>query len=255
MFLFLYAFRRGFVQSLNPISKFVAVVCAVIVVLRFQQPTTMLIAASAFVLVLWFGAKIPPTEYWRLAAFFLPFFTVVVLFQGLIRDQPDSPHYQLWLLHFSQVGLVFGATLALRLLAMLLVFLTFSMTTTPPQIETALETVRVPYKAAYLVGFALRFLNLIQEEMNDMMSACRIRGRSYTLWNPWSLFRLSWDLLPPMLIGVFRKSLNIALAMELRGWDGANQRTRLRAQPFLGKDVITAATSAAVAILLLALAR
>ena len=255
MFLFLYAFRPGFVQSLNPISKFVAVVCAVIVVLRFQEPATMLIAAAAFVVILWLGAKIAPTEYWKLAAFFLPFFVAVVVFQGLIRDEPNTVHYQVWLISFSQAGLIFGATLALRLLAMLLVFLTFSMTTTPPQIETALETVNVPYKAAYLVGFALRFLTLIQEEMNDMISASRIRGRAYNLWNPVSLFQLSWDLLPPMLIGVFRKSLNIALAMELRGWDGANRRTRLRIQPFEQRDMLTVLGSAAILLLLLVIVR
>ncbi|TAN31742.1 hypothetical protein EPN29_11030 [bacterium] len=251
MYLFLYAFRPGFLQSLNPISKFVVVVCTLIVVLRFQQLTTMLIVAVLLVLVLWFGAKVPPTEYWRLVAFFVPFFGAVVVFQGLIRDAPGSIHYQLGLIRIGQAGLLFGATLALRLLAMLLAFLSFSMTTTPPQIETALETIGVPYKAAYMVGFALRFLNLIQEEMNDMISASRIRGKSYSFWNPVSVFQLSWNLLPPMLIGVFRKSLNIALAMELRGWDGANHRTRLRLLPFLRRDVATSVASVAAATLLL----
>jgi energy-coupling factor transport system permease protein len=244
MLLFLYAFRNGFLQSLNPVTKFVGVVAAVVLVLRFNELVPVAVTAVVFVFVLWIGGRISPLDYWRLVAFFLPFFTVVVLLQGLIHPAGAEGFFgAIGPLHFSRAGLRFGATLALRLLAMLLAFLSFSMTTTPPQIELALESAGVPYKGAYLVGFALRFLSLIQEEFSDMTAAMRIRGRTYQLWNPWSVFRLAWDLLPPMLIGVFRKSLNIALQMELRGWDQANSRTRLRFLVFRPRDWAVMAAS------------
>jgi energy-coupling factor transport system permease protein len=131
--------------------------------------------------------------------------------------------------HFSLRGWQEGQNIAFRLAAMGIAFLMFSMTTDPFDWGLSMHNIGLPYKAAFLFGFALRFFPLLQEEMVTIQSAFKARGADAL--RSLNLVRFLTGVAQvvfPLGLGAMRKSQNIALAMELRGFSfpeltGANR--------------------------------
>lgn len=249
-YLFEYAHRAGFLQKLDPLTKLMGALAIYIILFTFQEPLPVFAVLGFLILLLYFGAKISPVEYWPLLALFVPFFVLLSLLQAFIFRPPGGGHllFQSGNVRATVEGLIRGVTFSTRFATAAISFLVFSMTTTPAQIEMMLTRHGMPYKAAYLLSFALRYFDVFQEELVDLRNAAAVRGERLEMRNPLHGGRLVYLVTAPLLVSVFRRSLDIALAMQLRGWERSNQRTLLRSLPL--KRVDYALTFAAVALLI-----
>lgn len=129
-------------------------------------------------------------------------------------------------LSFSQARAVRGASVGAQLATMALSIMLFSMTTTPNDVGLALYHSGVPYRYAYLATMGLRFLPLMQSDLQTLQDARAVRGdpnagsenplrRAMGL--PKSMF--------PLAATSLRQSGEIATALELRGYGAAEGRT------------------------------
>lgn len=217
----LYQFEasESFLHRLDPRSKIVLIICFLI--LTFWLPYPWLMALLAIALI-WVLGRISPLEYYPILLFFLPLmFAIIVVQVFFVGGDPYLPvvigGQTIW--HFSLHGWQEGQTIAFRLAAMGIAFLMFSMTTDPFDWGLSMHKLGLPYKAAFLFGFALRFFPLLQEEMVTIQSAFKARGADAL--NSLNLVRFLTGVAQvvfPLGLGAMRKSQNIALAMELRGF-------------------------------------
>jgi len=120
----------------------------------------------------------------------------------------------------SVAGFLFGTAVAFRLGAMAICFLFFSYTTDPFEWGLSMYKAGIPYKGAFMFASAMRFYPLLQEEFITIQDALKARGSDLLVkwYNP---VRLMWGVLTtaiPMGLGGLRRSRNIALSMELRGF-------------------------------------
>lgn len=172
--------------------------------------------------LIWLLAGISPTEYYTILIFFLPIMIAITLVQVfLVGGEPYVPivinGQPVW--HFSLKGWQVGTTIAWRLAAMGTAFLMFSMTTDPFDWGLSLYNIGLPYKAAFLFAFAMRFFPLIQEELVTIQSAFTARGAdSLRSWNPYRFTVGVAQVAFPLGLSALRRSQNIALSMELRGF-------------------------------------
>jgi energy-coupling factor transporter transmembrane protein EcfT len=99
----------------------------------------------------------------------------------------------------------------------------------------------------------LRFLPLIQEELFTIADASKARAyKAMDSKNPLSILRAVVAAMPPLATGALRRSQNIALAMELRGFSFPTEfgvkRTFLKDIQMKRADYATVIASLAYAV-------
>lgn len=213
----LYQFEAAdsFLHRLDPRTKILFIVCYLVVTFIVPHPWTMTLI---IIVILWVLGRIPPSEYYPVLIFFLPIMIAITLIHVFLIG-PEPKLEILPGVRASLPGWHTGSVIAFRLAAMGTAFLLFSMTTDPFDWGLSLYNLGLPYKAAFMFAFAFRFLPLIQEEMVTIQSAYRGRGsEALSSYNPVTFLIGVATSVFPLGLGALRKSQNIALAMELRGF-------------------------------------
>jgi energy-coupling factor transport system permease protein len=218
---FLYQFSAGhsFLHRLDPRAKLVLVFCFLIATFLLPHPWIMPLVIIALI---WVLGRISPREYLVFLLFLLPIMVAVTLIHLLTDGPPYFGTRLLGLVPLSQPGWEAGLLVALRLAAMGIAFLMFSMTTDPFDWGMAMYQSGLNYKVAFMFAFAMRFFPLLQEELVVIRNA--LSARAYTAVgsrNPWVFLRGVAISIMPLGLGALRRSRDIALAMELRGFNYA----------------------------------
>lgn len=218
---FIYQFTSGssLLHRLDPRTKIVLVLATLVLSFMTDSPWWVLLGVVA---AIWIFGRTSPLQYWPFLIMMAPL--VIAVF----------------LIHRSHTGLEIG----FRLAAMGVTFLGFSMTTDPFDLGIALHRSGLPYRVAFMLAFALRFLPLLHEEMSIIRNALRARG--YEGIGTVALTAL------PLGLGALRRSQKIALAMEMRGFSYAEelkiQRTILRDIRMRSIDYIAIGIAVAVVV-------
>lgn len=82
---------------------------------------------------------------------------------------------------------------------------------------------KIPYRFAMLVGLSVRFLPIMKEEYGSIIDSQCTRGLK--LDNVWDELKAIMPTFMPFLYRAVRRSSEIALAMELRGYGRSKRRT------------------------------
>lgn len=237
--LYQYSAGDSFLHRLDPRTKLTFIFCYLIVVLVI--PDAMFIFSSLIfvILILWLAGDISAKEYWPILALFAPIVIAITLVQAFTRGPPYH-NLPIISLRFSIPGSIFGLTIGLRLMTMGMTYAMFAMTTDPFEISSALSKMGIKFKYSYFIGFALRFFPLIQEELATIGSAAKARAYAYVhSGNPISRLKGLISIIPCLALCTIRRSQNIALAMELRGFSALSSgRTFLREIKFRLVDYV-----------------
>ncbi len=134
----------------------------------------------------------------------------------------------------SLAGLGRGAILALRMVAVIAASLVLCAATSPTSIAEALSSLLSPLARLGLpvddismtLSLVLRFVPIAAEEFGRIQDAQLARGASFAHGGAWGRVRRWGATLVPLVVGLFRRSTELAGAMRERGW-GMGNRTRL----------------------------
>src|SRR5213076_2629417 len=240
----LYQFSAGdsFLHRLDPRTKLVFVVCFLISTFLLPEPWVM---PLAIITIIWIFGRVSPLEYLVFILFLLPLMTAIVLIHLLTDGPPYFDPPLLGVIPISRPGWDAGLLVAFRLAAVGIAFIMFSMTTDPFDWGMAmyqsglnykvafmfafamrffplLQLSGLNYKVAFMFAFAMRFFPLLQEELVVIRNALTARGyRAIGSRNPYVFLRGVAISIMPLGLGALRRSRDIALAMELRGFNYA----------------------------------
>jgi energy-coupling factor transport system permease protein len=142
----------------------------------------------------------------------------------------------------TETGLLRGAQTLLRFLIIIssAVILT---TSNYREIIQGLVKWKVPYELAFMVSVAIRFLPLLREEVNDMMTAIQLRGIDLKKIPFVKRLKIYSFLFMPMISSVLLKSQDLSVAMEMRAFRAFPQRTSYRELCFKVADYLTISIS------------
>ena len=115
-------------------------------------------------------------------------------------------------------GAVYGAVQSLRFLTLMTAGLTLVWTTSPQRLLQGLRRLRLPFKAAFMVTTALRFLPAIATEARITLAAMRARGYPLRPSRPWSYLNALAAALGPILFRNIRRASMLADSVESRGF-------------------------------------
>lgn len=209
----------SFIHRLDPRTKLVFVLSYLIATLLSAAPWWMFVGIVA---ILWIFARIPPIQYAGFLRFLAIIFGAILLVQTFFVH--GGPFYfeidlAVITLSASEAGFRTGLAIAFRLATMGLAFMMFSMTTDPFQWGMSMYKWGLPYKVAFMFAFALRLLPLLQEEFLVIRQALESKGMGdLNSKNVVKRFRAAGIALVPVALSSLRRSKEIALAMEVRGF-------------------------------------
>ena len=144
--------------------------------------------------------------------------TPVLVFAALLPFVATGPEVQVLGVGLSEPGLVAAGALVTKATLGVLASLLLAATTDPRDLLAGLERLRVPTQLVQIMGFMIRYLDVVTDELRRMKTARESRG--FTARDPrhWPVVAKSAGAL---FIRSFERGERVHLAMISRGHDGS----------------------------------
>ncbi len=184
-------------------------------------------------------ARLDPADTWRSLRPALPFILVLLLLQLFYAPRQEGDRLLLdwgWL-HITDVAVRLVIVSLLRFAALMLAVSALTGTTTPGELTRGVEGLLRPlsrmglpaHELALVLAVALRFLPLLGEQLESIAMAQASRGLAdvHGRWRLVENARRTAQLIVPLFVDVYRRSEELALAMQARCYNGGKGRTHL----------------------------
>ncbi len=195
----------------------------------------------------------------RLAAFMVAY-TLLLLWARLLPEAARQIWRLKWVLiglfvlDWLLVGLDLAAIVTLRLILLTSAFALFFATTTPRELQSALEWLRLPYRYAFAVSLAFQSIGLLDDEWRAIREAQRSRGA----WSPITGWKGIVDkvrdlvsLAVPAVVLTTKRAWAMTEAAYARGFDSPHRRPYRRlTMGWLDWFLLAVAIAASTALLL-----
>lgn len=162
---------------------------------------------------------VPLTYIGRRMVIEVPF----VLFAVLIPFIATGPRTAVLGLSLSEPGLVAAFGLLAKGTIGVSLSLTFAATTEPQDILRGLERLRMPDLIVQIMGFMIRYLDVVTAELSRMIVAMRSRGCDPRYPRHWPVLARTMGAL---FIRSYERGERVHLAMLSRGYDGRLPQTQ-----------------------------
>jgi len=149
---------------------------------------------------------------------------------------PGRELVSFWILSITYEGIINAVFMVWRIMMLISCTFLLTYTTSPILLTDGLESllnplkrIKVPvHELAMMISIALRFIPILIEETDKIMSAQRARGADFDSGGLMEKAKALIPLLVPLFISAFRRADELATAMECRCYHGGEGRTRLR---------------------------
>jgi energy-coupling factor transport system permease protein len=228
-------------HHLNPATKAAALVLVSAATLVTARPAPILcillliVAAAAFS-----GLMLPFLRSLRLLIPLLLFIMVIDAFFPRIAGDPVWFSAEIWIFHptLSAAGVLFSLAMGLRILAVGGASFLFIMTTRYADFVRSLRALGLPATLSFSLGYALRSISALTEDLGNIMDAQRSRAFSFDRNTLLKNRHAVLALFIPATIAVLARARQVADAMQCRGFGCADRPTCYRRHPFGAADAL-----------------
>lgn len=222
------------VHRLYPLVKlvWVFVVAAGLFLYRTPVPGAIMLFTIMFVALV--IARVPVRVFLRSLRLIFGLGILLMIFHFFA--DPGEPVYRIGPLTITDGGLREGPIFFFRLSVVVLASFVLIWTTDTRDLMVSLTQAGVPYRYAFAVFLALRFLPLVQREVEAVRSAHAIRGQAMRS-NLLHRFKLWQRYVFTVMVNGLRKAEMAATALECRGFGAYPDRTYLKTVSYNRLDV------------------
>lgn len=236
------------VKGLKPI--FVLLIFTFIFQIIFNKEGTLLVNQTMVLSASSIVAAIVLTVGWRLLAKVVTFRSILfiiyaaALYLIFVYFGSFLP-FKTFQFQIYQSGLEMSVFVVVRLLIIITLSTVLTLTTKPTDLTLGLEKLMKPLKFlkinseefALIISISLRYIPTILDEANKIMLAQASRGADFTEGKLKDKVRQIISLLVPMFIIAFKRSEDLADAMESRNFVPGKERTRIMDLKFNMNDI------------------
>lgn len=144
---------------------------------------------------------------------------------------------------FYKEGFIYGSLQSLRAMTLLTAGLTLALTTHPIDILFGLRKFRLPYEVCFIISMSMRFLPQIMDEIRENFRAQQARGFVLKDCSFRDKMAASARILDTLFVRWIQGARDMALAIDLRGFRAAPQRTFVHERHFHFRDTAVIAAS------------
>jgi energy-coupling factor transport system permease protein len=227
--------RGSYLNQLYPLVKLIWVVIVAAGLFLYRTPRSGAIMFTLILLLALIGGKIPFRQILNSSRLILGL-GLVLMFFHFFAD-PGEIVYKIGPLALTDNGLHQGPIFFFRLSVVVLASFLLIWTTDARDLMVSLAKAGLSYRMAFTVFLAMRFLPLIQREVDAVRDAHAIRGRASNS----SLvhrFKLWQRYIFTILVNGLRKAEITATSLDCRAFGYAETRTYLKEVFFKKTDLI-----------------
>ena len=229
------------IHRLDPRTKLLLTFFYIVALLLAEGLVTYLILFAALVS----GVAISRIKPKAILKGLKPLFIILVITSLLnMFYTPGRELVSFWIFTITYEGIRNAIFMIWRIMMLISCTFLLTYTTSPILLTDGLESllnplkkIKVPvHELAMMMSIALRFIPLLIEETDKIMSAQRARGADFETGNLMDKAKALIPLLVPLFISAFRRADELATAMECRCYHGGEGRTRLRELRYRSSD-------------------
>ncbi|MRH44865.1 energy-coupling factor transporter transmembrane protein EcfT [Aquibacillus halophilus] len=176
------------------------------------------------------------------------FLIVFTFFLHLIVTREGEVLFEVLSFPIYSGAVIQGSEISLRFFLLILVTSLLTLTTSPIEITDAIESLLHPLKRikfpvhelALMMSISLRFIPTLMQETEKISKAQASRGVDFKTGPIKDRVQAIVPLLVPLFVSAFKRAEELAMAMEARGYQGGEGRTKLRELRIVNRDRYTA---------------
>jgi energy-coupling factor transport system permease protein len=224
-----FVFRPGnsFMHRMDSVSKLIWLFIVTFIVILTTRAVENLVIFLWIVLVGLILAQLPPFFFLRRLLPLLLVSTWLLIIMTALYPRGITPLARFGPIQVTYEGLDYGLALFFRIMSLGTSSVVFTLTTEPRRMINELIVIAgLPYRWAYAIYAALRFVPLLQLEATNILNAHMVRGaaeKSTLLDRITPIKRLTL----PLLTGAIRRIQITAIAMDSRGFGAFPFRTNI----------------------------
>ncbi|MBA8778528.1 energy-coupling factor transporter transmembrane protein EcfT [Staphylococcus schleiferi subsp. coagulans] len=243
------------VHRLDPRGKFIFVFIFIIVIFLSHHPYSYLWLAFILLMIL----KVARIPLGFLLKGLLPIFIflLLTLVMHLFLTKGGTRLFEWGILSIDSNGIREGILIVLRLAYIMIISTLLTLTTSPLNLTEAfdrlfkpLKYIKVPVAAlSMMMSIALRFIPTLMEELDKIVLSQKSRGSDISSGSIVSRIKAFIPLMIPLFISAFQRAEELAIAMEVRGYDANQQRTSYRVLEWHVKDTLALLSIIPIAVI------
>ncbi len=231
------------IHKLDPRVKLVGTIVFIISLFVFRSWVGYVLATLVLAAVIKIS-KVPFKFMIRGLKSIVILLLITVIFNLFLT--PGETLIQIWKLRITKEGVVTAVFMIFRLMYLIIGSSVLTLTTTPNHLTDGLEKglnplkkIKVPvHEISMIMSIALRFIPILLEETDKIMKAQMARGADFESGGLIKKAKSLVPLLVPLFISAFRRSNDLAMAMEARGYRGGDGRTKMKPLVYKNRDKI-----------------
>ena len=243
-------------------AKFIVMIVYIVTVIfadSFMQFALIALLLLAVVLM----SRVPPLKVLGSLKAIIVLAVVTFIFTVLLNKgngaEAETLYVEFGPFCICGTGLMTGGFILCRIVLLVLGPTMVTLTTTPVDMADAIEFLLAPLKLfrvpvhafGMIMSIALRMIPTLFEETSRVMNAQKARGACLDHGNVFKRIGALVPVLIPLFISAFKRSADLADAMESRCYNGGKGKTRMKVLRFKASDIIVMLLSAALLIFIL----
>ncbi|MGE5585671.1 MAG: energy-coupling factor transporter transmembrane component T family protein [Bacillota bacterium] len=255
---------QSIIHRLDVRTKVVAFICLMVVLFLFRSP-----AYNAAIVLVVAGiaaaARLPARRLWGVLGPLVPVFAIIMVITGytypasmFTTETARRVIFYSWPgrhLPVSAGGILYGLTLLLRILTMVVASSVLTLTTPLDDFLQLLRAMRVPYEMSFIITTGIRFVPTMEKKAAMVLDAQRARGAMVETGGMIQRIKAYVPVMVPMIVDSIRMSENLACAMLNRGYGATRNWTTLRKMVMRPRDYLVLAACVALTVAAVAAAR
>ncbi len=232
------------IHSLDPRTKILGVIFLVVVLFmleNFYSYFFMGVLVYALIKI----SKVPPKMLLKglRGILFIALFTTVL---NVLFTQGETVLLSFGVINITLEGIFVAIKTVARLTMLIMISSIMTLTTAPIALTDGIESLLKPFKKigvpaheiAMMMTIALRFIPTLMEELEKIMKAQMSRGAEFDTGGILQKAKSLIPVLVPLFISSFRRSDELAMAMEARCYRGDIGRTRMKVLTYGKNDML-----------------
>jgi len=193
------------IHTMDPRAKFVLIIVIFAISLMYTNLLVLIVILLGQVPLIWLSKSVRRWAASMKGGFFL---AALISVMNLITGST----------------LMYSLAMTVRFLALLSSFSIFFMTTSPDDLGLALEQAHVPYTLCFTFTTAVRLVPTMAVDAQTVVDAQRSRGLELDKGNLLKRVRNYIPILIPLIVSAIRRSVELAEALESRGFGTSVKR-------------------------------
>lgn len=234
-------------HKLSGVSKILLFIVWTMITVMFLDVRVFLVMGLISAVMLYFS-QIPSKILKPLLWIMVVFNIINVIFILLITPQYGSElvgtNTELINIGYSYINketLFYVLTISLKYAVLMPITAIFIFTTHPSEFASSLNKIGIPYKIAYAVNIAFRYIPDVQREYRDILDAQQARGLAFKKGegSVVEILKNYATIFVPLVSSSIKRIETVSNAMELRSFGKKRKRTWYSHKKFKGVDYAT----------------